>query len=414
MHDNYTFRRGISPKDAEKLRDLFTPIFHPEEVGVLAETFFNHLPGRDYRYWFLMEEKESSVPVSAFTLIPWTWMLEGIGLKVAEQGIVGTLEAHRRKGLMRTLNAEFDATVREEGFDLSIIQGIPGFYCNFGYYYAVELENHINLPLHVLPGEDAGSRFAFRMAGMDDIPYLMDEENAYREAYFIASRRSEELWRFIFTDALRTELASEFWIMEDRAHDERFYFRISLHGFGTGLIISEASEGITWPAFEGLLSFAGKLAVERGKPYVRINLPNASRVGGMAIEMGAVPGMPYAWQVKIADPARLLARLAPVLESRIAESRFRGLTGTVRIDLYRSRHDLVWDGGRLMSISPPGGEVRHTMSVGSDCFPALVLGYRSWKELRHNRPDVFPSSPETGDLVNVLFPKKISWIYCQY
>jgi predicted acetyltransferase len=77
--------------------------------------------------------------------------LEGTKLHVAEMGLVGTQENHRGRGLMRTLNREFDKTLDEEKFDLAVIQGIPGFYHQFGYHYAIPLENHINMPLHISP-----------------------------------------------------------------------------------------------------------------------------------------------------------------------------------------------------------------------------------------------------------------------
>ena len=107
----YRIRRAESARDARKLHDLFAEVFHPEEVGVLAETMFHHLPRMEYRYWFIAEEVKTERIVSAFALIPWTWEMEGVRLKVAEMGIVGTLKAHRWQGLMRALNTEFDATL---------------------------------------------------------------------------------------------------------------------------------------------------------------------------------------------------------------------------------------------------------------------------------------------------------------
>jgi predicted acetyltransferase len=62
----------------------------------------------------------------SFILKRWEWEIEGVRLKVAEMGIVGTQEPHRGKGFMGMLAREFDRTLLDEGWDLAVIQGIPG------------------------------------------------------------------------------------------------------------------------------------------------------------------------------------------------------------------------------------------------------------------------------------------------
>ncbi len=98
-----------------------------------------------------MTREDTEEPVSSFTLIPWAWEMEGIRLKVAEMGLVGTQDTCRGQGLMTRLNHHFDTHVKTAEFDLCIIQGIPGFYHNFGYHYALEFENHIDLPVALIP-----------------------------------------------------------------------------------------------------------------------------------------------------------------------------------------------------------------------------------------------------------------------
>lgn len=178
MNDRYRLRRAISPGDGARLREHFSQVFHPEAVGTLAETMFHHLPGMEERNWFIAEVRGTGQIAAAFALIPWIWELETCRLKVAEMGIVGTLEEHRGRGLQRMLNAEFDRTLAEEEYDLAVIQGIPGFYSQFGYSYAVPLENHINLPLHEIPA-DSGP-YTYRLAGESDLAFLQMEDEAYR------------------------------------------------------------------------------------------------------------------------------------------------------------------------------------------------------------------------------------------
>ena len=414
MNNKYTIRRAESANDGQKLHALFSEVFHPEEVGILAETMFYHLPGMQKKYWFIAEEQETGRIVSAFALIPWTWEMEGIKCKVAEMGIVGTLEEHRGQGLMRLLNQEFDKTLEEESYDLAVIQGIPGFYQQFGYSYAVPLENHINLPLHVIPSKRQQDGYTFRLAGEEDIPYLMKDDASYRASLSLSSFRDEAHWRYLLNESQKTEYGSEFWIMEHKETAERYYCRIPGQGFGTGLIVSEISEDITFDALSSLFSFCKQQAEEKQKPIIRLNLPNDSVAGRAAISMGAKEGTPYAWQIKIPDAARFLTTIAPVLARRIQASCFRRFSGAFRLDFFKTTIDLLWKDGRLESVTAGAGESQYTFSLNAELFPALCLGHRTWQELRTIRPDIFPNSEGSALFVETLFPSGRSWIHEQY
>jgi hypothetical protein len=346
-------------------------------------------------------------------LIPWSWQMEGIRLKVAEMGIVGTLEAHRGRGLMRMLNEEFDKTLDEDCFDLAVIQGIPGFYQQFGYYYAVPLENHVNLPLHVLSDQQEQSAYGFRLAGPGDVPFLTAQDERYRRSVSLSAFRDEAHWRYLLTESQETEYGSEFWIVEEDGQ-ERFYCRIPQEGFGTGLIVSEVSETITIEALQALFAFFRAKALERDKPYIRLNLHNESPAARSAVALGAKLGTPYAWQIKIPDPVRLITTMIPVLERRVQASTFYHFSGCFRLNLFRSSVDLNWSRGRLESVSAGSGECDLSLSVPAELLPALSLGHRSWQELRHIRPDLSPNSDMSALLVDTLFPPSRLWIHEQY
>ena len=414
MNNNYIIRRAKSSSDAEKLRTLFSKVFYPEDVGTLAATMFNHLPGMEKKYWFIVEEKNTGNIISAFALIPWVWELEGVRLRVAEMGIVGTLEDYRGQGLMRVLNEEFDKTLEEEKIDIVVIQGIPGFYDQFGYSYSIPLENHINLPLYTIPEISKNSAYTFRLAEEEDIPFLENEDENYRAYYSLSSYRDEAHWKYMLTESLKTEYGSEFWVMENKEKSEMYYCRILEQGFGTGLIISEISENISVEALKSLFSFCKEKAITRDKPYIRLNLHNDSIAGRLATSMGAKDGSSYAWQIKIPDVIRFLRTIIPVLEKRVQMSSFKGFSGKFRLDFFRTRVDLLWKNGVLETIKPGVGECQMVFSINVDHFPALSLGHRTWRELRYIKPDIFPSTGSSALFVETIFPSRLSWIYEQY
>lgn len=424
--NNYLIRRAIHHNDGKQLNSLFTKVFFPEEVGVLAETLYNDFPGFEHKNWFIAEETATKQIVSAFALIPWKWEIDGIPLKVAEMGIVGTDEKHRGKGIMKVLNREFDKALAEEEYDISVIQGIPGFYHRFGFYYSVSLENHINIPLQSISCLKEDDSFSFRLSDMNDIPFLMKEDEEYRRGNFISSCRNEGQWKYLLSDGLKTELASEFWIMTDKESGESYYFRIHLKGFGTGLIVSEVSENISCKACYCLFRFCSEKAVEREKPYIRLNIHNEASVSKIAFSIGAVPWKMYAWQIKIPDKIRFLSKIIPLLEKRMKNSFFNDYSGIFRLNFYQENIDILWQNGSVKSITG-GGETggTHVFNVPNDLFPALALGYVGWEDLQKFRPDISPEplyvcskkedlTDVTGLIANVLFPAKKSWIYSQY
>jgi len=130
--------------------------------------------------------------------------------------------------------------------------------------------------------------------------------------------------------------------------------------------------------------------------------------------MGAPEGKPYAWQIKIPDKARYLKKIAPVLEKRMAQSPFPLFSEAIRLDFFRSSIDLTWEKGKLASVEPGEGDCPNTFSMTEEWFSALALGHRSWRELRHIQPSIFPSSEKTALLIETLFPTCKSWIHEQY
>ncbi|MBI9060872.1 MAG: GNAT family N-acetyltransferase [Marinilabiliaceae bacterium] len=421
---NYIIRNAHDQNDINQLKPLFNTVFHPEKVGDFAETMSHHLPGLKPDHWFVAEDAPTHSIVSAFALIPWQWEMAGIPLKVAEMGIVGTQANHRGKGLMKRLNHRFDHRLREENYDLAVIQGIPGFYHKFGYHYCVALENHMEIPLHLID-ESSETDFVIREATQEDIPFLKQQDELYRQKYFLSVSRSKEQWTYLLSHSKETEYGADYWIIE-HPNSEQYYARIPYTGFGYGLIISEVSEQISWPAMEALMTYAKGEAIKKKKPYLRLNLHHDSIAAQWAIQKGVQRGLSYAWQIKVVNKLALLQKMKPILEKRVLNSSFKGWNETVRLDLYGEQIDLKWKKGQLKEVNPESDkEVSHTFCIPSDLFALLILGHRSWQELQLNRPDIAPMlqyikpevnhlAEETGALIETLFPKCQSWIYEQY
>jgi len=425
MDNKYLIRRAQSHNDYKNIIKLLNIAFYPEKVDYLAEVFMEFLPGTEDKYWFIAEEKETGNIVSSFTLIPWQWEIQGIKLKVAEMGLVATDENHRGKGLMKMLNQEYDTTLFKEGFDLSVIQGIPGFYYKFGYHYALPMENHLNVSLGNIKNEFDANEFKVKLAELSDISFLISEDKKYRKANYISSFRKNEDWEFILSnEGKSTEYGSEILIFESQL--EKFYCRILPNGFGKGFIVSELSESISKIAFENLLSYLKEKAKKAKKPFVRFNIDENSDCEKMLEDFGVMKSKSYAWQIKISNKLDFLKKLKSILENRIENSEFNKFSKILRLDFYKETIDLKFENGKINEfLFCSENEPDFSFNIPEDLFTSLVLGHRNWVELQENRPDIGsmllyldpeenPMEDISVKLIEVLFPKHKSWIKLHY
>ena len=421
MHD-YIFTKAQNESDLQQLVTLFNQIFHPEKAGELASVLTHHLPSMSYRNLYIAKDKSSDEIVSGFVLIPWKWQMQGIDLKVAEMGIVGTAEKHRGKGLFKKTHRLFRQELVSNSYDLSVIQGIPGIYHRLGYHYALPLEHHTELPLYAIA--DKAMKYSVRLAHEGDVPFLLEEEKKQNNDLFIGVQRSEEHWKYILNEGRQTDCASELYIIE--AGTKAYYLRLLHAGFGQGLIVSEAGVDMPVNVLEQALLFLRNEAVKRNKPYIRLNLPDSHCLVQHALNYEARLKPAYAWQIKVVEPKRFISKIGTLFEQRIAASKYKSLSALIRLDFYVSLLNLVFKNGRLLCVNEECGKTAdYVMSIPDDLFAPLVLGHRTWRELQFNRPDLFPAdqylrmkatqpSEVTGDLMDIFFPKLDSRIYCQY
>ncbi len=426
--ENYIFRRAIKENDISQIKEFFNEIYTPEKVGDLAEHFSHSLPGMKPESWFVAEEINSGKIVSACALIPWKINFSNTELNAAEMGIVATDVQHRNQGLMKRLGEEFDKEMKNNNYDISIIQGIPGFYSKMGYYYSVEFENHINLPLHSIGTLNYG-RFSIRLGNINDLEFFMTEEIKQQIRFNISAKRSREEWTYLLgiSGNYELEYAGEFYIIENES--DKFYFKINFHGFGSGLIISEASENISFNAACELLNFCGELCRKRNKPYIRINLHRNAALVKTAFNFEAKFCSGYAWQIKIPDAENFLKKISPVLEDRISNSDMIYFSGIFRVNLYSRTIDINFKDGKITEIclikSTAGNkEIQnletaktnetYILNTTEDMIPVIFFGHKNLNEINSLRPDTYTESSKAALLTEILFPKKDSWIYCRY
>jgi predicted acetyltransferase len=413
LGDNLVVKSLAYEKDIERLA-AFNGTIHDEGVAAMTRELITHHPHTRPEHWLYVEDESTEQIVSSLCLIPWTWRYEDVELKAGEMGIVCTLPAYRHRGLIRAQAVHHAELLREGEYDLSQIQGIPYFYRQFGYEYAVPLAGGWRVDLHLIPeaSPDDPQPYFFRLANLADLPSLMRLYDEAADDLNIHTVRDEAEWRYLFGPSTQTEMVAETWLVLDAEQEPIAYLRVPQHGFGTGLIVNEVSR-LSAETAMAVLRHLKVLGQERNKLTIRLCLPAESTLIQAARYRGAHDMGSYAWQIRLVDVGRLLKKLAPVLERRIDNSSLAGLTRNVCLNLYREAFELRFEKGKLTAVEPLGFSDRGGIRIPPRVFAPLVLGYRSREELRYARPDVSIGG-EWQHLVDVLFPKMSSFIYTVY
>ena len=399
--------------DVERVAALTKTVFEGEEVDTLTRGLFLHHPDTSLDDLIFVQDEKSGKAVSTLCLIPWTWRCEDVEIPVGEMGIVGTLKEYRNRGLIRKQVELFKQRLRERGCLLSQIQGIPYYYRQFGYEYALPLEQWLTLQARQIP-DRAEPTYTFRQATLDDVPTLMRLYDEAAPDLPIHTVRNEAIWRYLLTKTKGTEMERDILLIKNPGGQTAGYACIAHHGFGEELNVNEVSR-LSYDAAMATLQHFKQLTVEREKPGIRLNLPLGCTLAQVALSLGGHDDGAYAWQIHVPDVAALLRALAPVLERRIAASSLAGLTQDVRISLYRETIQLRFEAGKVTEVTNAGFTTWHEEPIRFPPlqFTPLVLGYRTWQELKAAFPDV-DVTPKSRLLVDTLFPKTESFIYTIY
>jgi predicted N-acetyltransferase YhbS len=404
---------AANAEDVERVAALTKTVFEGEEVDTLTRGLFLHHPKTSLDDLIFVQDEKSGKAVSTLCLIPWTWRCEDVEIPAGEMGIVGTLEEYRGRGLIRKQVELFKQKLRERGCLLSQIQGIPYYYRQFGYEYALPLERWLTLQGRQIPDQPE-STFTFRQATVDDIPTLVRLYDETTQDLAIHAARDKAIWRYLLTNTRGTVMERDTLLIQDPGGQIAGYACIAHHGFGEELNVNEASR-LSYDAALATLQHFKQLTIEREKPGIRLNLSIGSTLAQVALSLGGHDDGAYAWQIHIPDVAALLRALAPVLERRIAASSLAGLTQDVRICLYRETIQLHFAAGKMTEVTNMGFTTGHEEPIRLPPlqFTPLVLGYRTWQELKAAFPDV-GVAPKSRLLVDTLFPKTESFIYTVY
>lgn len=353
--------------------------------------------------WLFVEDETSGEIAATLSLMPLTWRYGPVSLPVAELGFVATHPAYRRRGLQRALSATFDRIAVANNFSLAAIEGIPYFYRQFGYDYALPLvpDSRFNLDVAQIPA-GLSSDYLLRPASSADIPQL---QMLYREQVadlVITTERSEAMWRHYLTLSPGPPFGM---LLSLISHGERVigYLALARSGWVNRLNVMElALDRDQEDAILAALRFARVRAEADGHPSIGLQLPAAHPASQWARALGVKEEGVYGWQMKVLDPVRFLNAIARALEGRLLGSELDGFCGDLNFELYLAKVGLRFEDGRVRALSLDP-EADTDVSIPPFAATQLWLGWRSFAELDDWHKDV-RADDQSRPLLDLLFP----------
>jgi len=399
--------------DAEQVSAINAEIHGPDEGAIVRRWLFEGHPATSRPDWLFIQDTATGQVVATLGLLPTIWRYATQALSVAELGMVATRPDYRRQGLQRVLYAAYEQLAVERGCLIGAIEGIPGFYHQFGHEYALPLDAKIDLDFEQIP-DPAPQDYTTRPAHVEDTPVLRRLYDASIVTLDLAALRSAALW----SHQLSAQESSfyGFTTVIERHGQVAGYVRWNDDNWSDRLRILELAVGEGPGMRERLvfaLHWAGAQARASAKSGLRLNLPANHPAVMLAHYMGAVDRGHYGWQIKVFDVKGFMRAIGPALEARLEASLLAGYTGSLVFNLYRSRLALRFDTGKLVEVSESAGEVRADLGITLEQATQLWLGWRGREALEAWYPD-FWTRAEARQLLDVLFPPMRAFIYIPY
>ncbi|GER89582.1 hypothetical protein KDW_37440 [Dictyobacter vulcani] len=427
--------RWSTAADTENIAELISSVFREKEedepnhhlaylVKLLMSGKHPVMGPGDYA---IVEDpnKEGNPVIAGVCLQRMEWSYEGIPFLMSRPEIVAADPAYRNRGLIRILFEFVHARSAAEGRLVDAITGIPYFYRQFGYEYALELEGARGISLTSIPKAKTGETepYTLREATLEDVPALHNiYTHSIKNGYVITTTMDENYLR---------------WTLEEwKEHPERIKYnstQVIINSEGTiqGWLYVQGrrrdrsvniwrlymaphvnQQAIMPSLLRALQSYGQQLPTKSPETEafseIKFCLGEKHDLYDVLGTMGTINVPAYAWYIRVADLPGFIQHIAPALEKRLLNTPVEGYSGELKLDFYRGGLRLVFEQGRLTTAENWRPTVFNYNADGG--FPPLVFlkalfGYRSLNELRQAYPDVWVNNEI---LFNTLFPAKPS------
>ena len=159
-----------------------------------------------------------------------------------------------------------------------------------------------------------------------------------------------------------------------------------------------------------LLQFVKTMGNYNENDIIILTVSEYSPLYDYIISLGGTPISTYGWQIKIPNLQKFLNLIKKIIENRVKNSKFRGLTKAIRISNYKDTIELDFYNGKIKNI-----EIKKDyqnlepmdLSVPGTLLYKLILGDRTIDEINYIIKDALVNI-SSKSLIETIFPKKKS------
>lgn len=429
--------RSARREDADALAEFCAKAFIHEDSGTEAYWIANWIrdlvgkphPTLDLEDVIIVEDVVNDRIASTTTYLTQTWSYDGVEFEIGRPEIVGTAKEYRNRGLIRK---QFDVMHRwasERGHLVQVVLGIPTYYRQFGYEYALAAEGGRSTPIGSLPrwGEEK-REFRLRDTIESDVPFITQllTDSAKRSMVAPVFRENEVKY-FTFDRTPRSAVCHKTAILCESDGDQfgkpvgALWYALVIEIDQGVMLRMEMSEPRLWrealPAllkeFTDLAETATKEAKDPERAIKTIRQDMQPDHPAYIFDDGALgtpPERQYGWYVRVSDVPSFLQKIAPVLEQRIANSFHAGLSGDINLHMNRDGIKISVKDGKIDRIEPVAAM---SYDEANGRFPGMsfspvLFGMRSIAETISSHTDANAGSKMDRHLLETMFPKRTS------
>jgi len=405
---DFKFQHLETEDDIAQHLELMRKVFGQDgRIDVQVRKWIDHHPKMLLKDFFAIKHQDQIV--AGLNAIPSEWSVGGIPIKVAELGCVATLPEYRHQGLQRRLMEEYHKQISDQGYDLSAIEGIPFYYRQFGYEYALPLQEETRLKLDQIP--DFEIKHKIRPFTKADVPRATQLLSQAQLKFHVHTIREEGIWKMQQETGMIAEYKFEGYAVEESG-EMIAYFIVSVNPQGKELLLREIT-GIDADTARSILRFLKDKGKRDGLETLLATISYYEPFAAQMAAIGGTQNPPYAWQIRAMDYAKLLWKLEPLLDKRLAESMFRHLTEKLNFNFYSHIVQIAVENGFVADVKRVETDEDRSIRFNPLVFIQLLLGYRNREELQAIYPD-FLVRTTRRHLIDVLFPKLPSYIHTEY
>ncbi|HEX7992516.1 MAG TPA: GNAT family N-acetyltransferase, partial [Streptosporangiaceae bacterium] len=380
--------RTARPSDLDQIAALLT------ERGELADAVDHRLvvEDEDAGWDTCAVVVDGDRVVSTVTLLDETLFLGEVPIPAGQVELVATDREYEGRGLVRALMQWAHDRSASRGHLVQVMIGIPYFYRQFGYQYAIPIPAARDV--RALPPSDGDD--LVRAASADDIGAMAVLQDAVQRGYDVRMPHTPACWRWLVARDGSSQLIVE--------RDGKPVATGRITPPEDGEVVLGEIAAVDPAAAGALLGYASTHA---GAATLKV-MERPGHPTGDALERYLAPPRRQAarYYVRVPDVAALLEHVRPVLSARLADSDFAEQTGEVIVSFFRYHVRMAFTNGKV-GEPRPGGAMQAPASVGGagvapDLTGSLLFGPEGITGLAEVHADVYCGPNEA--LMSVLFP----------